>query len=258
MPSSNESRGPGAELLATSTLPVLQEPHPDAPWVTEVIAGETVRITETEAPESWYEEYLKVVVPAHASRLDKRGYPGWIRADAPLLQAPGWRPDALLARENPLGLPPGAGLRRKTGGYHRPDGERVTVDESLLLAPGERLSESVLQTARRFPAPPYVWGGTDATRGMDCSGFVYRVLRLHGATIPRDADDQFDALPFRSTGGWEAATPGDLVFFGKQDITHVGFYLGGGRYLSESGKDGTTSVRDLAADDYQGFGRYVE
>ena len=36
----------------------------------------------------------------------------------------------------------------------------------------------------------YLWGGLSAW-GYDCSGLTWAVYRVHGITIPRDADAQF-------------------------------------------------------------------
>ena len=102
---------------------------------------------------------------------------------------------------------------------------------------------------------PYRWGGTDSTTGMDCSGLVFRVMGLLGVTVPRDADDQFGRAPFSSREGPERARRDDLIFFGEESVTHVGFYLGDGTYLSEHSSSGTV-VRAVEEDTYWGFARY--
>lgn len=63
-------------------------------------------------------------------------------------------------------------------------------------------------------------GGTSAT-GLDCSGLIQQVYRLNGVALPRDADQQ--ALAGRAVTSPEA---GDLLFFGKDRVTHVALATG--------------------------------
>ena len=44
--------------------------------------------------------------------------------------------------------------------------------------------------ARRYLGIPYVWGGTDPAKGLDCSGLVQLVFRDLGYSLPRGAADQ--------------------------------------------------------------------
>ena len=69
---------------------------------------------------------------------------------------------------------------------------------------------------------PYQWGGERAGVGFDCSGLAQAAWRSAGVSIPRVAQEQFDAGPQVPQG--EALQPGDLVFFGggPTDVTHVG------------------------------------
>jgi cell wall-associated NlpC family hydrolase len=68
---------------------------------------------------------------------------------------------------------------------------------------------------------------------MDCSGFVQQVYRLNGVRLDRDAHQQ--AVEGRPV---DVPARGDLVFFGKGDVTHVGIALDPLTFLNapESGK----------------------
>ena len=55
----------------------------------------------------------------------------------------------------------------------------------------------MLDTARAFLDTPYVWGGM-TEEGIDCSGLTQIAYRVHGYTIPRDADEQFGRWSARS------------------------------------------------------------
>ncbi|MER6145409.1 bifunctional lytic transglycosylase/C40 family peptidase [Streptomyces sparsogenes] len=86
--------------------------------------------------------------------------------------------------------------------------------------------------ARRQLGTPYVWGGDGpAEGGFDCSGLTKAAYASVGITIPRVAQDQYNAGPRLSAR--EHLLPGDLLFFGTgpQAITHVGIYTGHNRMI---------------------------
>jgi len=90
----------------------------------------------------------------------------------------------------------------------------------------------VTDHARDFIDVPYLWGGT-SWEGIDCSGFVQLCYRMGGYIIPRDADQQHDALACSVTR--EAIQEGDLIFFGRSAITHVGMALNNKEYIHAEG-----------------------
>ena len=106
-------------------------------------------------------------------------------------------------------------------------------------------ADDVVRTAEAFIGVPYLWGGT-TSRGIDCSGYAQLVYRLNGVRLDRDAHQQ--AVEGRHV---DAPARGDLVFFGKTSVTHVGIAVDERSYLNapESGKkvqldalDGARSV----------------
>lgn len=237
-----------ARLIATSSAPVREAPKYGSDLVTELIVGERVEVVNE--AEGW----LEVVVPDHATHLDERGYPGWMEPDK-LLEVPDWSPTHKVVSENIANLPLGALLEERGGGLYLPDGSPGEIAGDKVLPIHEAHSRSPTDIAKDLLGLPYRWGGTDSTRGMDCSGLVYRVMQLLAIPIPRDADDQFEKAPLKSRESWKNARANDLVFFGKESITHVGFYLGDGTYISEHGAGGTI-VRGIEEDPYLGFARY--
>lgn len=104
-----------------------------------------------------------------------------------------------------------------------------------ILRRASSLALNLTRSAMRFVGVPYVFGGT-STSGFDCSGYVQHVFALLGVRLPRTADSQFYAG--RSTGGQMLA--GDLVFFQTYEPgpSHVGIYLGGGKFVHASSSHG--------------------
>jgi cell wall-associated NlpC family hydrolase len=78
---------------------------------------------------------------------------------------------------------------------------------------------------------PYVWGGETPGVGFDCSGLVQAAYRAAGISLPRVAQDQYDATTKLAPG--DPIESGDLVFFGggTTDITHVGIVVGNGQMV---------------------------
>ncbi len=235
--------------MALRSIPVRAAPEDKAEMVTEVVVGERIEVV------SGSSGWLEVVVPGHRTRLDSRGYPGWILSEM-AIRNDAWEPDVVVIRKNSADLPLGASLEASGAGVRLPDESELELEEEAIQPLGEPSRGSPLEISRSLLGLPYRWGGTDSTVGMDCSGMVYRAMQVCGVVVPRDADDQYEAAPFKSRDHWKMARRGDLVFFGGESVTHVGFYLGDGRYLSESGEGGGTVVRGVEEDPYWGFARY--
>jgi hypothetical protein len=110
----------------------------------------------------------------------------------------------------------------------------------LVLQDGEPVDE-----ARAYLGCPYEWGGM-TERGIDCSGLVHMAYRRLGRLVPRDADQQEEAGRPVDPGDLHL---GDLVCYGD----HIAFWLGDGRILHATGRDGVRKVleeehpADLAA-----------
>lgn len=86
------------------------------------------------------------------------------------------------------------------------------------------LGDRIVSTASSFKGTPYVWGATGPD-SFDCSGFTQYVFKKMGITLPRTAQQQYDAADHISKS---QAQPGDLVFIGSPgDIYHVAIYAGG-------------------------------
>jgi len=93
------------------------------------------------------------------------------------------------------------------------------------------LRAQLVKTAGEFIGVPYLWGGTTRENGMDCSGLVMAVYQLNGLALPRTSREQYEAgFPVER----DRMEKGDLLFFAKGNdapISHVGIYIGDGRFI---------------------------
>jgi cell wall-associated NlpC family hydrolase len=98
---------------------------------------------------------------------------------------------------------------------------------------------STLDEARSYLGAPYLWGGM-TTRGVDCSGLVHMSYRALGRLVPRDAHQQEDAATKLTI---DELRPGDLISYGdSRRATHIAFWLGDGRILHSTERDGVNGV----------------
>ena len=94
---------------------------------------------------------------------------------------------------------------------------------------------NIANAAKLFLNVPYLWSGRSFF-GIDCSGLVQLVFKVHGIALPRDAYQQ--AERGRVLDFVEESQPGDLAFFEDQEgnIVHVGIMLEDQRIIHAYGK----------------------
>lgn len=148
-----------------------------------------------------------------------------------------------------------------------PDGREGYVHKTDALPEADwrkqldKSPEAILKTAKSMLGTPYIWAGM-SPKGTDCSGFVRAVLFMHDIIAPRDAGPQ-SRVGVRIMDR-EQLLPADLVFFGRWDeegnprVSHVGFYLGDGRFIHSMGlvQIGSFNPEDPQYDAFN-TGRYL-
>jgi cell wall-associated NlpC family hydrolase len=106
------------------------------------------------------------------------------------------------------------------------------------------MGEIAARTAERFVGIPYKWGGNTVVEGLDCSAFVKSVYYLCGVNIPRTSAEQFKVGQKIDR---QNLIEGDLVFFGHNNlVSHVGIYIGGGKFVHAPKRNDEIKVAELA------------
>lgn len=160
---------------------------------------------------------------------------GWVRGD--LLRA---APDRkVYAKAETKSTP-----RRRSSG-------RVAYHASPNRVRGVRNNTGPLPTAgdmlafaKSLQGTPYRYGAA-SRHATDCSGYTLQVLKHEGIKLPRTAAEQ-------SHKGRKVTKdnlkPGDLVFFHTSRgsrISHVGIYMGNGKFIHASSGGGKVQVNSL-------------
>ncbi|MFJ3304377.1 NlpC/P60 family protein [Streptomyces sp. NPDC086549] len=140
--------------------------------------------------------------------------------------------------------------------------------EKSFAAPASRVDPSeqaagAIYFAQKKLGTPYLWGGNgtaDQGGRFDCSGLTKAAYESVGVTLPRVANDQYNAGPHPSR---DQLLPGDLVFFSddltdSRAIRHVGIYVGGGYMIDAPRTNAVIRFDPIDTPDYFGATRVTE
>lgn len=88
---------------------------------------------------------------------------------------------------------------------------------------------SIVARAEQEIGRPYVWGGESPATGFDCSGLVHYAYGARASRLSREAGEMYGQVQRTA-----APAPGDIVFFGRGRVIHVGIYVGNGAVVHAS------------------------
>ena len=243
-------------VVSSAVAPMLAGPRVATTQVSQAVLGSRAallrrsgRWLQCRTPDGyigWIHAGYTVLMDESSARAWETGVEGepWISLGAEVLDRDG---DVMMR------LPWGARVIRQgadvvrlpDGRSGRPTGELVPAALRPVAFPPD--GAAAAETGRRWLGAPYLWGGV-TMGGVDCSGFVQAIWKLHGRMIPRDSDQQSRFGELVDPGdGFEKLQPGDLCFFAEEPgrVTHVVMSTGGPDIIHASLGNGGVARNDL-------------
>jgi cell wall-associated NlpC family hydrolase len=104
-------------------------------------------------------------------------------------------------------------------------------DAARWAAANKKFGSGMANQALSYRGRPYISGAANPSRGFDCSGLVYYLLRQRGYNPPRTAAG---LSHFGKPVAKKDLKPGDIVFFAntyKRGVSHVGIYIGNNNFV---------------------------
>lgn len=116
---------------------------------------------------------------------------------------------------------------------NRLSGDVIRVGQVLNIQNGGTVKDKlIVSRAKEMIGVPYKWGGT-TPKGFDCSGFMYYLISKEKKTGRQTA-----AGYYASMKKIDNPAAGDFVFFTtyKKGASHMGLYIGEGKFIHASSK----------------------
>lgn len=104
------------------------------------------------------------------------------------------------------------------------------------------INDRVIEYSYKFLGKPYVWAASGPS-AFDCSGFTSYVYRKFGYSLPHYTGYQ---VQMGSSVSRSTLKSGDLVFFDTTGSdSHVGIYIGNGKFIHASSGKKQVTISDL-------------
>ncbi len=133
---------------------------------------------------------------------------------------------------------------------HSPQHSETTSKTKVAAAKSNQKSlnagDEIANLAKSLLGNPYKYGGA-SPKGFDCSGLVYYTHGKLGIRTPRTSLQQYKNAKNIKLSKLHS---GDLVFFtlNKANVSHVGIYLGNGRFIHAPKSGKRVTVNNLNDD----------
>lgn len=110
-------------------------------------------------------------------------------------------------------------------------GSDGSEDDPTFVPPGgSSQAQIAVQAAYSVIGTRYVWGSSDPSVGLDCSGVTVYAWREAGVTLPHSSEAQYSSYPRVPLS---SVQPGDLIYYGNYG-PHIAIYVGGGQIIHAS------------------------
>jgi cell wall-associated NlpC family hydrolase len=113
-----------------------------------------------------------------------------------------------------------------------------------------KANSAMAQKALSYRGMPYISGASSPSRGFDCSGLVYYLLRSRGYNPPRTAAE---FAHYGKSVARKDLKPGDLVLFAntyKRGISHIGIYIGNNNFVHAANHRSGVKTSSLSSSYY--------
>lgn len=225
-------------ICLLSVVPCRKEPANVSEMVTQLLFGETYKITDEN------EEWFKIITAydSYECWLNKKQHNPISEKTFQSIQKENCfcNGDLVQVVKNKnlntnIAITIGSSLPFLKGHDMQFDAYHFSFDGSVIDTSVKNDAQKIVQIAYLFMNSPYLWGGKNPF-GIDCSGFSQLVYKLNGYKLPRDASQQVElGFPLSFV---EEAEAGDLAFFDNEEgrITHVGILLDNQTIIHASGQ----------------------
>lgn len=234
-----------ARVAGTQTLRVRKEPNTESTTLELIPEGERYIVIEE------YEDWAKILITTDENNRDLTGYVSkdYVSIEIEFKKAISIEEEQEAIRRQQEAEAAEAERKRKQEEAEKAEEARKKAEEEAKKAAQQgkdqnekdepdskptsgqtgslsALRKEVVSYAKKFVGYPYRWGGESLTKGADCSGFVWRIYKDFGYSLPRVSYEQ--AASAGKKVSLDDRQPGDLLFYGdsRGNVNHVAMYIG--------------------------------